>query len=245
MEFASTPPYDGTLCKYYLIPEDFCYKLPEHVSLEEGALMEPMAVAVHIVRQAGVRPGDKVVVFGAGPVGCVCAGVAGAYGAATVVVVDIQEKRAKFAGEWVKSAKKVGVFIPGKGASVEESAKRLIEENELGEGADVSIDASGAEASVTTGIEVLRRGGTYVQGGMGKPVINFPILKVGAKEITVKGSFRYAEGDYKVAVELVGQGKIDVKGLITGKVAFEEAEKAFGSVRRGEGIKMLIEGVKD
>jgi len=66
MVFAATPPYDGTLCRYYRVPADFCYKLPEHVSLEEGALVEPTSVGVHIVRQANVLPGQSVVVFGAG-----------------------------------------------------------------------------------------------------------------------------------------------------------------------------------
>nr|POE79970.1 putative d-xylulose reductase a [Quercus suber] len=61
MKFAATPPYDGTLARYYVLPEDFCYKLPEHVSLEEGALMEPLSVGVHVVRQGGVQSGDSVV----------------------------------------------------------------------------------------------------------------------------------------------------------------------------------------
>lgn len=59
MHFAATPPYDGTLTGFYVAPEDFCYKLPEHVSLQEGALVEPLAVAIHIVRQAAVTPGQS------------------------------------------------------------------------------------------------------------------------------------------------------------------------------------------
>lgn len=246
MAFASSPPVDGTLCKYYSLPEDYCYKLPEHVSLEEGALVEPTSVAVHTVRQADVRPGDTLVVFGAGPVGLLCGAVGGAFGAEKVVMVDIQPKRLAFAEQWCgKGGMKTTTFMPGKDESAEQNAARLIKESDLGIGADVVIDASGAEASVATGLAVLRRGGTYVQGGMGKPDINFPILTLCTKEITMKGSFRYGEGDYRVAVELVSSGKVDAKGLITGKVSFEEAEKAFGTVRKGEGIKTLIEGVKD
>lgn len=66
MAFAATPPIDGTLCRYYRVPGDFCYKLPDKVTLEEGALVEPTSVGVHIVKQANVKPGDSVVVFGAG-----------------------------------------------------------------------------------------------------------------------------------------------------------------------------------
>lgn len=145
MVFAATPPYDGTLCRYYRIPADFCYTLPESMSLEEGALIEPLAVGVHITRQASVKPGETVVVFGAGPVGLLCMAVAKAFGASKVVAVDINEQRVKFATEYAATH----AFRPSK-ESPEDSAKRLIEESELGVGADVAIDASGAEVSTTS-----------------------------------------------------------------------------------------------
>ena len=245
MAFASTPPYDGTLAKYYTLPEDLCYKLPDHVSLEEGALVEPASVAVHIVRQGNVKPGDDVVVFGAGPVGLLCAGVARAFGAAKVVVVDIQENRVEFAKGWVAGG--AAGYIPQQGKDASENAAAIIAQNEFEKkgGADVAIDASGAAASVNTGVHVVRRGGTYVQGGMGRDEVNFPIMAMCTKEVTCKGSFRYGSGDYDTAVQLVSEGKLDVKKLITGKVAFKEAEKAYEEVKAGKGIKMLIEGVKD
>lgn len=77
---------------------------------------------------------------------------------------------------------------------------------------------------------------------MGKPDINFPIMALCTKEITMKGSFRYSSGDYKLAVELISTGKVDVKKLISGTVKFEDAEKAFENVKAGKGIKMLIAG---
>ena len=82
----------------------------------------------------------------------------------------------------------------------------------------------------------------YVQGGMGKSDITFPIMAMCMKEITAKGSFRYGSGDYKLAVHLVSQGKVNVKSLITGTVRFEEAEEAFKNVKAGKGIKVLIAG---
>jgi D-xylulose reductase len=77
---------------------------------------------------------------------------------------------------------------------------------------------------------------------MGKPDITFPIMAMCTKELDVKGSFRYGSGDYQLAVDLVAEGKVDVKKLITGKVKFEDAEKAFAEVKAGKGIKVLIEG---
>ncbi|KAJ5632200.1 D-xylulose reductase A [Penicillium lividum] len=238
MVFAATPPYDGTLAKYYVLPEDFCYKLPESMSLQEGALMEPLSVGVHIVRQAQVSPGQSVVVFGAGPVGLLCCAVATAFGASKVIAVDIQQGRLDFAKEYATTS----TFMPGK-VSAQENAERLIKENDLGAGADVAIDASGAEPSVHTGIHVLRNGGTYVQGGMGRSEIQFPIMAACSKELTLRGSFRYGSGDYKLAVNLVATGRVDVKKLITGTVKFEEAEEAFKGVKAGKGIKTLIAGI--
>lgn len=77
---------------------------------------------------------------------------------------------------------------------------------------------------------------------MGKPEITFPITAMCIKELNVKGSFRYKEGDYPLAINLVSTGGLSVKELITGKVKFKEAEKAFEEVKAGKGIKILIEG---
>jgi D-xylulose reductase len=162
MAFAATPPYDGTLAKYYRLPEDFCYKLADHSTLEQGALMEPTAVAVHVCKQAGVKPGANLVVFGSGPVGLLCGIVAKTFGAKTIVSVDINEERLAFA----KKHAATHVFRPSKEESPEQSANRLIEETGLEPGADAVIDATGAAVCIQTGIHVLRTGGTYCQAGM-------------------------------------------------------------------------------
>lgn len=237
MRFAATPPYDGTLTGFWVSPADFCYKLPDHMSLQEGALIEPLAVGVHIVRQAAVTPGQSVVVMGAGPVGLLCAAVARAFGASKVVSVDIVESKLAFAKTFYSTHTYKSQRI-----SAAENAANIIAEADLGGGADVVIDASGAEPSIQTSLHVVRVGGTYVQGGMGKNEITFPIMAMCIKEVTAKGSFRYGSGDYKLAVDLVASGKIDVKKLISGIVSFDKAEEAFKLVKKGEVIKLLIAG---
>jgi len=237
MKFAATPPYDGTLTGVYASAEDFCYKLPDHVSLQEGALIEPLAVAVHIVRQAEIKPGESVVVMGAGPVGLLCCAVAKAFGASKIVAVDIQQGRLDFAAKYAATH----TFTPAR-VSAEENAKNLLAAADLPLGADAVIDASGAEPSIQTSQHVVRRGGIYVQGGMGKPDITFPIMTMCVNEVTMKGSFRYGSGDYKLAVEFVSQGRVDVKALISDTVEFKDAENAFKSVKEGKGIKVLIKG---
>lgn len=237
MQFAATPPYDGTLTGLWSAPADFCYKLPEQVSLQEGALIEPLAVAVHIVKQASITPGQSVVVMGAGPVGLLCAAVARAYGASKVISVDIVQSKLDFAKDFAATHTYASQRI-----SAEDNAKAIKELGGFPRGADAVIDASGAEPSIQTSLHTVRMGGTYVQGGMGKSDINFPIMAMCLKEVTAKGSFRYGAGDYQLAVELVATGKVDVKKLITGVVSFKEAEEAFKKVKEGEAIKVLIAG---
>ena len=237
MRFAATPPYDGTLTGFWAAPADFCYKLPDAVSLQEGALIEPLAVAVHIVRQAAVAPGQTVVVMGAGPVGLLCAAVAKAFGASIVVSVDIVQSKLDFAKSFCSTHTYASQRI-----SAEENAANIRREAGLPEGADAVIDASGAEPSIQTSLHTVRNGGVYVQGGMGKSDITFPIMALCLKEVTAKGSFRYGSGDYRLAVSLVATGKVDVKRLISGVVPFKEAEDAFKKVKEGEVIKMLIAG---
>lgn len=238
MKFAATPPVNGTLTKYYALPEDFCYKLPDHVSLEAGALVEPLSVSVHVVKLAEIKPASSVVVFGAGAIGLLCCAVARAFGAQKIVCVDLNESRLAFAREFAATH-----TVLSRKESPEDTAARLIEECELGRGADCVIDATGAEPCIQASIGVARAGGVYVQAGLGTPKVTFPIGVVCDKELVVKGSFRYGPGDYQLAIDLLADQRVDVEKLITGKFTFEESERAFENVAAARGIKTLIEGV--
>ena len=95
MTFAATPPVDGNLRQYYCHPADFCFKIPDDMSMEEAALMEPTSVAVHACRRAGVELGKTVLICGAGPIGLVNLVTSKAMGATEIVVTDIDEGRLK------------------------------------------------------------------------------------------------------------------------------------------------------
>ncbi|KAK6826424.1 hypothetical protein RU639_005431 [Aspergillus parasiticus] len=243
MKFAADPPFThGTLTKYFKVPADFCYKIPDNMSLSDAVLMEPLAVAIHAVRLADVKLGNRVIVFGAGTVGLFCAAVAREFGASIVVSVDVLENRLRFAGEFIGSVGRTA--MPDLSLTPEENAQRLIQTQELGEGANIVIDASGAEASVQTGVFSLRMGGTYVQAGMGKRKIEFPISEMCEREIVAKGCFRYGAGDFDLGIHLVSSGRIQLAGLVTKIFPFESATEAWGTAKRGEGTKTLIEGPK-
>ncbi|GJD04556.1 alcohol dehydrogenase GroES-like domain-containing protein [Colletotrichum higginsianum] len=239
MVFAATPPHHGTLTGFWAAPFDFCHKLPPNVSLQEGALIEPLAVAVHIVKQARptTLPGASVVVMGAGPVGILCGSVAKAFGATKIVFVDVVQAKLDFA----RGFGCMHVYLSRR-ISAEDNAKALLGQCALEGGADIVIEASGAESSVQTSLYVVKAGGTYVQGGMGKADISFPIMALCQKEVAAKGSFRYGPGDYKLAVELVASGAVQLDKLVTSVVDFEDAEKAFHRVKEGSIGKTLIAG---
>ena len=242
MRFAASPPDShGTLRKYFKIPEDFCYKLPDFMGLDEGVLVEPLAVAVHTVRLAGIKVGQNVVVFGAGTLGLLCAAVSRALGARKVLSVDVNESRLEFAKRYAAT----GTHQPSREDEAEESARKIREMYSLMEGADAVLEATGAEICIETGIHILHPGGTLIQAGLGKSKIQFPVVALSEKEINMKGSFRYSSGDYEMGLHLLESGKVSFKGLITGIVQFEKATSAWESTRRGDGIKNLIQGPKD
>jgi len=256
MAFAATPPYDGTLTRYYRLPEDLVYILPEDLSLEDGAMMEPLSVGVHSVfTQAKLQPAQSIAVFGCGPVGLLCMAVAKAVGASRIIAVDIVQSRLDFA----KTYAATDVFLPPpsqEGESKIEYSKRsagllkttLGVEDRGSKAIDVVIDASGADVSIQTGIYITKVGGIFVQVGIGQSDVILPISAMMAKELVIKGSFRYGPGDYRLALALVSQKKVDLRPLVTHRFKFEDAIKAFDATVKGKSedgkglIKAIISG---
>jgi len=254
--FAATPPYDGTLGRYYKLPADLAYPLPDNLSLEDGAMMEPLSVAVHSVSTiAGLKTNQNVAIFGAGPVGLLCMAVAKALGARRVIAIDIAQHRLEFA----KSYAATDVFLPPKmdqGETRIQYSKRCAAEmkaklnfDERGADAiDLVVDASGAETCIQTGLYIVKHGGTFVQVGMGSADVTIPVTYLLVKEVNFKGSFRYGPGDYPMAISLVAQGRVDLKPLVTHRYAFDEAVVAFETTKKGQSvdgkgvIKAIISG---
>jgi D-xylulose reductase len=252
MRFAAAPgPPDtqGTLSKYFRIAEDFVYKIPDELGLDEAALVEPLAVAVHAVKLGDVRSGETVVVMGSGTIGLLCAAVARQFGAHRIIIVDILERKLEFAASYLNCE----TFCSSTDITAEENAEQLMKKFDLveygidtfGGRIDTVIEASGAESSIETGIHIVRPGGKYVQTGLGTPKITFPIVAMSQKELQMRGCFRYGAGDYELAVGYLKRGLINVKPLISTVTPFEEATKAWERTARGEGIKNLIQGVSD
>ncbi|KAL4821192.1 GroES-like protein [Aspergillus spinulosporus] len=243
MRFAADPPdTHGTLCRIFRIPSDFVYKIPEGLSLQEAVLVEPLAVAVHGVRLAGVvGPGVSVLVQGAGTIGLLGAAVARAFGTRRVFITDVREEKRDFAKGYLGCV----TLAPDVSETPEAVATRVKKEMGLEEGVDVVLECTGVEASAQAGLYALAAAGVFVQIGLGKAMQSLPLLDMCEKETVLKTAFRYGPRDYEIALELLDSGAVSGGPLISSIVPFEKAAEAWERTGRGEGIKNLIEGVRD
>ncbi|XP_069695339.1 sorbitol dehydrogenase-like [Periplaneta americana] len=237
--FCATPPVHGNLSRYYVHAADFCYKLPDHVSLEEGALLEPLSVGVHACRRGGVELGSTVLITGAGPIGLVTLITAKAMGAAKVLITDIVDHR-------LGVAKQMGAdytYLSKIGEDEQQTVKTV--HSLLGEAPDVTIDCSGAEANIRLAILATKSGGVAVVVGMGAPEVKIPLVNALAREVDIRGIFRYVN-EYPIALSMVASGAANVKQLITHNFSLEETLKAFEVAKTGEGnpIKVMIHPLK-
>ncbi|CAI5452825.1 unnamed protein product [Caenorhabditis angaria] len=194
MRFFATPPIDGTLARYIVHDADFCFKLPENVSFEEGALIEPLSVAIHASKRGDVKMGDRILICGAGPIGILNVLAAQAAGAISIAITDIDDSR-------LALAKKVGA-----GTTINVRNKTSLEIKSevvkgLGGEPNVSIECTGVQTSIATAIETTKSGGTVVLIGLGESVIQFPIVEAATREVDIRGIFRYVN-TYPKALEL-------------------------------------------
>ncbi|KAG7300503.1 hypothetical protein JYU34_016134 [Plutella xylostella] len=246
--FCATPPFHRNLVRYYKHAADFCYKLPDHVSMEEGALLEPLSVGIHACRRGGVTAGASVLVLGAGPIGLVTLLAARAMGASNILITDILQSRLDFAA-------KLGAnhtLLVTRDLSEADLVRKVHEL--MGTHPDISIDASGAQATVRGALLATKSGGVAVLVGMGSPELTVPLAGAVAREVDIRGIFRYVNEypialsmvsksiclSYPIALSMVSSGLIDVKPLVTHHFSMEETLQAYETARRGDGIKVMI-----
>ncbi|CAG4935936.1 unnamed protein product [Colias eurytheme] len=233
IEFCATPPFHGNLTRYYKHAADYCYKLPDHVSMEEGALLEPLSVGIHACRRGGVTAGDVVLVLGAGPIGLVTMLAAKAMGASKILITDILASR-------LETAKQLGAdhtLLVSRDSNEAELVKKVHEL--LGEHPNISIDASGAQSTVRLALLATKSGGVAVLVGMGSSELTLPLAGAVAREVDIRGIFRYVN-EYPIALSLVASGQINVKPLVTHHYSLEETLEAYEVAKQGLGIKVMI-----
>jgi len=215
--FWATPPIHGVIRPTVVHPANFTFRIPDNVSFAEGAMVEPLAVGMHSVNKAQVKPGDVAIVLGAGPIGMLTALAALAGGCSQIIITDVQQPKLDLAAT-------LGPITPVnvKKQSLADVASDLTD----GWGADIVFECSGNEQAAAAVFESLCPGGCVVYVGMPGAPIAYDVVAAQIKEARVEHVFRYAHV-YPRALALMGSGRLDVKPLITDKFAFQESIEAF------------------
>lgn len=211
LRFLATPPYDGALAELLVMDERNLFRIPDSMSFEEGALLEPLSVGIWACRRAGLEAGDRVLVVGAGPVGILAAQVARALGAAEVTVVDVSDFRLELAA--------------GFGFATERSGEGTSRDF------DVLLECSGARGALADGLARLRTGGRAAMVGMPKQAVELPLSELNVNELTVSLVNRYAH-TWPTAIALVASGRVDVASLVTHRYPLEQTQDALLTAKR-------------
>lgn len=232
VRFWATPPIHGVLRPTVVHPADWCFKLPETVSYEAGAMVEPLAVGVHAANKARLRGGDIGVVIGAGPIGLVTVLAALAGGCAKVIVSDVDDAK-------LEIARKLGAVVTVN--VTRESLEEVVKAETDGWGADAVFECSGAEKAAAGVFEPLAPGGVVVFVGIPLSPIAYDVAKGQIKEARIEHVFRYAHV-FQRCVNMLASGAIDVSPLITRTFTFDQSIEAFdyaASAPKGE-VKVQI-----
>jgi len=225
VRFFATPPIDGAFARYVAIHEDYAFALPDELSDDAGALLEPLAVGIWACQKGGVGLGDRVLVTGAGPIGNLALQVARAAGATTLAIADVNVDRLARAAE------------VGATGTIDLNGRRLQPDDGP---FDVLLECTGSESLTRDAVLALRPGGTAVLVGMGPGLeARIPVAAMQAREITLVGTFRYANA-YAIAIALAAAGRVDLDCLVDARFPLEEADRALRATREDPTLLKVV-----
>ncbi len=222
---------DGGMAEYVVVPSESVIPVPESWNKNRAALMEPLAVAVHAIRRSSVKPGDDVLVIGAGIIGILSGQMAKAAGATKVVIADIIPYRLKIAAD-------AGLIAVN---SKEEDFTELINKMTGGVGFDVTMEctgSAGAQPYTTAATRVL---GEILVVGMPKEPPPVDLRMVTFKELTMVGTRVYEKINFVRAIDLVEQKRVNVDNMVTHEFNIEQVKEAFDLMAKaGDLLKILL-----
>jgi L-iditol 2-dehydrogenase len=226
MRFFATPPIDGAFAEYVVVHGAFAHPIPDTITDNAAALLEPLSVGVWACRKGGVTAGSRVLITGAGAVGLVSLQTALAFGAQEVWVSDVNPSRLAVASEL--------------GASTTIDAGEVVGLSDLDAPPDVLLECSGFPGAIGDGIRALGPAGRAVLVGMGGDEVPLPLSVVQERELNVTGTFRYAN-TWPLAIALVASGRVDLDRLVTGDYGIDSVEDALTAGRRDANtIKAIV-----
>ena len=218
IQFWATPPVHGVLRETVVHPANLTFKVPDHVSLEEAVLVEPLASGVHVARKVGISPGDTAVVTGAGTIGALMALALLASGCSQVIITDIKQQKLDFLVQHY-GERLIACNV------AQEDLKCFVQRHFAG-GVDVFVDCSGHASAIAAAPDCLKPAGKLVFVGMPQHAVPMDIVAMQVKEIETISIFRYAN-DYERSIALIASGQINVKPLISKNFHFIQSIEAF------------------
>ena len=230
--FAGHGMTDGAMREWMTWNERSLFPIPDSLSDDDGAMLEPLGVAIHTVDLGKVRPGMSVGVFGCGPIGLLIIQMARLSGAANIVATDKLAHR-------LEAAKRYGASQ----AFFAEDDSRLsqIRAATEGRGVHVAFDAAGVQEAIDDAFAAVRPGGKVILAGIPEDDrTSFSASMARRKGLTIK-LVRRMKHTYPRAIELVSKGLVDVRSLVTHRFPLERSAEAFRVAQRREGLKIIIE----
>ena len=230
--FAGHGKTDGALREWVAWSERSLFPIPDSISDADGAMLEPLGIAIHAVDLGKLKAGMTVGVFGCGPIGVLIIQMAKLSGAANILATDKLSHR-------VEAAKRFGArqaFLVGENSRLGE-----IEAATTGHGVDVAFEAAGKQDAVDDAFEAVAPGGKVVLAGIpDEDKTSFSASIARRKGLTIK-LVRRMKHTYPRAIELVTKGLVDVRSIVTHRFPLEQAREAFQVAERREGLKIIIE----
>jgi len=232
--FMATPPIHGAYVEYVAWPADFVFHLPENMTYDHGALMEPLAVGMHAVRRSRLKPGEPVIILGAGTIGLVTLLAAKAAGAGEIIVADLEDVRLNMAQE-LGATKVINAS--------QENTVTVINDLTQGFGMEVVFETAGSVPTTQQTIPLAARGGRIVWVGLaGQDTFPMPVVAAIDKEVDIMGIFRYANV-YPYAIQLVSTGRINIDSLVTHRYGLAQVTEALevAHERRDGAVKVIVD----
>ena len=220
----------GAFAEYVVLPQRILYRIPEGITFEQAAMVEPVSVAMHAVRRTPLAMNDSAVVIGTGMIGLLVVQALRAAGCGTIIGVDIDQDK-------LDLAKKLGadVGLKSDACDVREEIAKLTE----GRGVNAAFEVVGISETVQLGIAALRKGGALTLVGNLSPMVEIPLQAIISHEITLYGSVASC-GEYPACLEMMARGHINVDAFISATAPLCEGENWFGRLYKNEAGLMKV-----
>lgn len=229
---------NGGMTEYVVVPAENLHRIPEGISMQEAAMTEPLACCAQGVLEFGsLKPGDKALVIGPGAIGLMCLQLAASTGAQVIMAgTEADASRLQLAKEC--------------GACETVFSDRTDAEAQIAAlcppyGPDVVFDCSGAEPAIRLGLQVIRKGGRYVQVGLCGKKATLDMNLITLKELTVHGTYAQKTEWWTRALELEKKKQINLRPLITNIYALDDWKQAFDGYMKKDGLKYLLKATEE